>query len=80
MMIDLFCLLDTAVILKFYFYFLGKKPQTGENNPNFFKKTKGIFTKHQNHKLFLSFLPLIYLQRTSDKHCEVVSYVPLLCK
>lgn len=76
-MIDLFCLLDTSVILKFYFYFLGKNLKQVKIIPIKKKKhTKGIFTKHQNHELFLSFLPLIYLQRTSEKYWEVVSYVP----
>lgn len=39
-MIDLFCLLDTSVILKFYFYFLGKN----------LKQVKIIPIKKKKHK------------------------------
>lgn len=52
--------------LKILFLFL-KKTQTGENNPSL-QKAKIIFTKHQNHELFHSLFPLIYLQRTSEKY------------
>ena len=57
-MIDLFLSVRHSCNFKILFLFLGKKPQTGENNPSFLKKIKRNFHKAPKSGTISQFPPL----------------------
>ena len=74
-MIDLFLSVRHSCNFKILFLFLGKKPQTGENNPSFLKKIKRNFHKAPKSGTISQFPPLIYKEpwRSTEK------WLPICC-